>query len=72
MNGYGADHRQRQQLSPLIVRRTRGMYDLLVDGARTGREPWARLHAEGHARYWGAAATYTAQHAATFAEALAD
>ena len=37
VNGYGADHRQ--QLSPLIERRTRGVYDLLVDGARTGREP---------------------------------
>ena len=44
-DGYGADHRQRQQLSPLIERCTH-MYDLLVDGARTGRESWARLHAE--------------------------
>ena len=46
-NGYGADEVQRLRLPALIEGDTRGMYDLLVDGARTGREPWARLHAGG-------------------------
>lgn len=70
VGGYGATPDQRHQLPTLIEAHTRGMYDLLVDAARTGREPWARLHAEGHGRYWGAAADYVAHHAATFAEAL--
>ena len=70
VDGYGADHAQRQQLPALIVAHTRGMFALLVDGARTGRQPWARLHADGHARYWGPAADYIADHVDTFGRAL--
>jgi hypothetical protein len=71
VDGYGADRAQRQQLPALIAAHTRGMFDLLVDGARTGRQPWARLHAEGHAEHWGPAADYVADHADTFVRALA-
>lgn len=70
VDGYGADHAQRQQLPALIEAHTRGMFDLLVDGARTGRQPWARLHAEGHGQHWGPAADYVADHADTFARVL--
>lgn len=72
IDGYGADPAQRQQLPRLIEAHTRGMLDLLVDGGRTGSQPWARLYAEGHARYWGAAADYIAEHLDTFAGALSN
>jgi len=70
VDGYGADDDQRRQLPALIEGHTRGMYDLLIDGARTGRQPWARLHADGHAQHWGPAADYIAAHADTFMRAL--
>ena len=40
------------------------MADLLDNGARTGTQLWARLHAEGHGEHWTAAADYSAQPAA--------
>ena len=70
VEGYGADRSQRQRLPALIEAHTRGMHDLLVEGARTGRQPWARLHAEGHAQRWGPAADYIAAHVDGFTEAL--
>ncbi|SOC46096.1 Phosphotransferase enzyme family protein [Blastococcus aggregatus] len=70
VDGYGADPAQREQLPSVIEAHTRGMFDLLVDGARSGRQPWARLHAEGHARHWGPAADYVAEHLDTFARVL--
>ena len=48
-DGYGVNEQQRRELPALIARHVRGMYDLLRDGARTGRQPWARLYAEGMA-----------------------
>ncbi len=70
-DGYGLDAEQRRALPPLIVDHTRAMFALLEDGARTGRQPWARLHAEGHAGHWGPAADYIERHSRTFAEAIA-
>ncbi len=70
VDGYGADSAQRQLLPALIEAHTRGMLDLLVDGARTGRQPWARLHSEGHGEHWGPAADYVAKHLDRFVEAL--
>jgi hypothetical protein len=61
-DGYGLDEAQRRTLPELIVAHTRGMYDLLCEGARTGTQPWARLHAEGHADHWGSAADYIESH----------
>jgi hypothetical protein len=57
-DGYGLTAAQRREFPPLIAAHTRGMYDLLRDSARTGQQPWARLHAEGHAGHWGPAAAY--------------
>lgn len=39
--GYGLTADQRQALPLLLGGRARAMYDLLVDGARTGHQPWA-------------------------------
>jgi Ser/Thr protein kinase RdoA (MazF antagonist) len=56
VDSYGLDDAGRQALPRLIVDHVRAMYDLLERGARTGEQPWARLHAEGHANHWGPAA----------------
>jgi len=61
-DGYGLDDQQRHELPELIGAHTRAMYDLLRAGARTGRQPWARLYAEGHADHWGAAADHIERH----------
>jgi Ser/Thr protein kinase RdoA (MazF antagonist) len=61
-DGYGLDLEQRLALPAHIAAHTRGMYELLVHGNRTGEQPWARLHAEGHADYWGPAAAYIEEH----------
>lgn len=61
-DGYRLDGDDRLALPDAVLRRTRAMSDLLRDGARTGAQPWARLHAEGHDDHWGPAAV----HAATY------
>jgi hypothetical protein len=70
-DGYGLDDDQRRELPGLTAAHTRAMHDLLVDGARTGRQPWARLHAEGHADHWGPAADYVEAHHDFWVDALA-
>jgi hypothetical protein len=69
-DGYDLDERQRAELPELIWAHTRGMFELLRDGARTGAQPWARLYAAGHADHWGPAADYAERHAAVFRAAL--
>jgi Ser/Thr protein kinase RdoA (MazF antagonist) len=69
-DGYGLDTRQRQELPALMAAHTRGMYDLLCSGARTGTQPWARLHAEGHGAHWRGAAEYIEAHLEHWARAL--
>ena len=61
-DGYGLDERQRNDLPELIGAHTRGMFELLRAGARTGAQPWARLYAAGHADHWGPAADYIERH----------
>ena len=46
------------------------MADLLENGARTGVQPWARLHAEGHGEHWTAAADYIERNLGTWRRAL--
>ena len=69
-DGYGLDGSQRERLPVLIEAHTRGMADLLEHGARTGTQPWARLHAEGHGAYWAAAADYIGRHLDDWRRAL--
>jgi hypothetical protein len=70
--GYGCDDRQRRELPDAALRRVRAMFDVLEEGARTGRMPWARLHAEGHADHWGAAADHIARHRKAWIRTLTD
>jgi Ser/Thr protein kinase RdoA (MazF antagonist) len=70
VDGYGLDEEQRQLLPRMIVDRTRAMFDLLKNGARTGQQPWARLHAEGHADHWGPTADYIERHLSTWHDVI--
>jgi hypothetical protein len=69
-DGYGLDEDQRRALPAQIAAHTRGMYDVLVQGHRTGQQPWARLYSEGHANHWGPAAQYIEKHHDTWVSAL--
>jgi Ser/Thr protein kinase RdoA (MazF antagonist) len=62
VDGYGASEQERLELPELIEAHTRGMAELLRASAVTGAQPWARLHAEGHADHWGPAADYIGAH----------
>ncbi len=69
-DGYRLAKDERLDLVPLLGARARAMHDLLRNGATTGEQPWARLHAEGHGEYWGQSATYIETHCSDWARAL--
>lgn len=60
VDGYGLPANERKRLPELMERHVRGMYELLVDGHLTGRQPWDRLFDEGHGDHWLGAADYIA------------
>lgn len=72
IDGYGLDWAQREELPQITVERTRAMYQLLVHGAMSGQQPWARLHAEGHAQHWEQAANYMERNLDFWKQALLD
>ncbi len=69
-DGYGLDERQRRELPALIGAHTRGMFELLRTSSLTGRQPWARLFAEGHGEHWGRSADYVEEHVDRWTAAL--
>jgi Phosphotransferase enzyme family len=69
-DGYRLDEDGRSGLADLLYRRIMSMHDLLSEGHRTGAQPWSRLWAEGHGRFWLADAEYVLQHSAALREAL--
>ncbi|MDQ2835242.1 MAG: phosphotransferase [Acidobacteriota bacterium] len=69
-DAYGLNRTQREQLPQKLTDRTWAMCHLLERGAETGEQPWARLHAEGHAIYWSQSAKYVEQHVELWAHAL--
>lgn len=70
VDGYGLSEAEGLALAGLLAPRAQAMADLLCEGARTGRQPWARLHEEGHAVYWQAAADYLASNERLWRDAL--
>jgi hypothetical protein len=58
IDGYGLNQTEMEELSLLLVERTRAMYQLLLNGSLSGQQPWAHLYAEGHGEHWKQAATY--------------
>jgi hypothetical protein len=70
VDGYGLTRLLRKDLPQRMVERTRAMYQLLDRGARTGEQPWARLHAQGHAEHWERSAAYVERHLEVWKDAL--
>ena len=70
VDGYGLGIWDRRRLVPMLGRRTRAMFDLLVEGHRTGRQPWARLYDEGHADHWGQSARHIEANVSAWSSAL--
>jgi predicted O-methyltransferase YrrM len=70
VDGYGLDDAQRRALPAFIGAHTRGMFELLRSSSLTGRQPWARLWADGHGDHWGPAADYIDEHLDAWTAAL--
>ena len=70
VDGYRLGKDERGLLVPMLAKRTRSMYALLVHGHRTGAQPWARLYDEGHADHWGSVSDHLQAHESTWASAL--
>ena len=71
-DAYGLDQAQRQQLVPMLARRTKAMHEFLAGQAATGIQPWARLWQAGHGRAWRADTDYIARREDTWRHALLD
>jgi len=69
-DAYGLHQTQRQELIPMLARRTKAMHDFLAAQATGGAQPWARLWHEGHGRAWGADTEYIARREGTWHRAL--
>lgn len=65
VDGYRLQPSEYGKLLRLMAERARAGSDLLVQGARTGQQPWARLYAEGHDKYWGPVADYIKRNIST-------
>jgi hypothetical protein len=70
VDGYGLDPASRERLCDVLSGPARAMWRRLVLGGETGSEPWASLHADGHADHWGPAADYLDRHRAEWRRAI--
>ena len=71
LDGYRLQRSSYGKLIRLMVTRARAEHDFIVDGARKDQQPWARLYAEEHHRYWGPVSDYIYQNASDLEELLA-
>ncbi len=70
LDGYGLEEASYANLIRLMVTRARAEHNFIVEGARKNEQPWARLYAEGHHRYWGPVADFIQLHALALEELL--
>ena len=70
LNGYCLQRSSYGKLIKLMVTRARAEHDFIVEGAQKGQEPWAKLYAEEHHRYWGPVSEYIHQNASALEELL--
>ena len=70
LDGYGLEKSGYEKLIRLMVTRARAEYDLILDGAKKGEQPWARLYTEGHHLYWGPVSDYIDRHASALGQTL--
>lgn len=69
VDGYGLDEAGRAACAVMLGRRARAMVDLLREGARQRRQPWARIWTED-GPYWRATADYLDTHRTVWRDAL--
>ena len=69
VDGYGLEPAAGSALAVMLGRRARAMYDLLREGARRQRQPWARIWTED-GPYWLATAEYLDTHREAWNTAL--
>ncbi|HEX4831088.1 MAG TPA: phosphotransferase [Trebonia sp.] len=69
-DAYGLTEQQRQDIIPLLSRRTQAMRDFLAGQAARGAQPWARLWREGHGDTWAADTAYIADREAHWRQSL--
>ena len=67
---YGLTEQQRQDIIPLLGRRTQAMHTFLAEQAAQGTQPWTRLWKEGHGDTWQADISYITQRADHWRHAL--
>jgi Ser/Thr protein kinase RdoA (MazF antagonist) len=72
IDGYGLNQMEREELPPVLLERTRAMYQLLLNASSPGQQPWARLYADGHGEHWKQAATYIEKNLNRWRQALLD
>jgi hypothetical protein len=65
-NGYRLEPSDYGLLVSLMSQRARAASDLLIEGARVGKQPWARLFAESGDHYWGPISDYIERSATAF------
>lgn len=70
LEGYCLERSSYAKLIKLMVTRARAEHDFIVDGAQKGQQPWVRLYAEKHHRYWGPVSDYIALHASALEQIL--
>lgn len=70
LSGYVLDSSRYSELIRLMVMRARAEYDLIVEGAKEGQQPWVKLHAEEHHQYWGPVAEHIDRNASALESAL--
>jgi Phosphotransferase enzyme family len=69
-DAYGLSEAQRQQLVPMLARRTNAMHAFLAGQAASGTQPWARLWQQGHGDAWRADTEYITQREDQWQQAL--
>ena len=68
--GYSLEPSNYGRLVALMARRARAASGLLIEGARMGKEPWARLFAESGDHYWGPVSDYIERSATDLVDLL--
>ncbi len=71
-DSYGLDQAQRQELLPMLARRTKAMRDFLAAQAAADTQPWTRLWHAGHGRAWQADTDYIVEREDTWRRAHLD
>ena len=70
LEGYCLERSSYDKLIRLMVTRARAEHDFIVEGAQKDQQPWIRLYADGHHRYWGPVSDYIARHASAIEQLL--